>query len=95
MKIDQSRVKVYAITVLVWFLACVGVNAWLISIYLANPTDGDLYAHTWGYQLVVFSIFRLPIWFLGLLVVLAAEYVFFARHTETAVASSDERQPSR
>jgi hypothetical protein len=93
MKIDRSRIKVYTITVLTWILACVGVNAWLISSYLANPRDGDLYAHTWGYQFVVFSIFRLPIWFLGLLVVLAAEFAFFARHSKIAATRGDVRQP--
>ena len=80
-------------TGLAWLVACVGVNARLISTYLANPQDGDLYAHNWGYQFVVFTIFRLPVWLLGLLAVLAIEFAFFARHPKVAVAGSDERQP--
>ncbi len=92
MKIDRSRIKVYAITVLAWFVACAGANAWLISSYLANPKDSDLYAHTWGYQFVVFLIFQLPFWFLGLLAVLVVEFIFFARYSVALGSSSDERQ---
>ena len=93
MKIDRSRIKVYLITALAWFVTCAGVNAWLILSYLANPKDGDLYAQTWGFQLIAFSLFRLPIWLLGLLAVLAVEYAFFVRHSETAGTRSDEHQP--
>ncbi len=32
-----------------------------VSNYLAHPTDGDLYAHTWSFQAIVFLVFRLPI----------------------------------
>ena len=31
-----------------------------VSDYLAHPTDGDLYAHTWSFQAIVFLIFTLP-----------------------------------
>ena len=31
-----------------------------VSEYLAHPTDGDMYAHTWGFQFGVFTICTLP-----------------------------------
>ena len=30
------------------------------SAYLAHPTDGDLYAHDWSFQAVVFSLYAVP-----------------------------------
>jgi hypothetical protein len=51
----------------VWFY--VGTAA-----YLAAPTDGDLYAHHWRFQLMVFCLFKLPIVALLLGLVLAVEY---------------------
>jgi hypothetical protein len=27
--------------------------------YIAHPTDGDMYAHTWSFQTMVFCIFQL------------------------------------
>ncbi|HXT13423.1 MAG TPA: hypothetical protein VN873_17840 [Candidatus Angelobacter sp.] len=29
--------------------------------YLAHPTDGDLYAHHWSFQAVVFAFFKVPL----------------------------------
>jgi len=86
MRFDKSRIKVFTITIVMWLVACAGVNAWTISSYLANPQDGDLYAHTLGYQFVVFAIFRLPVWLLGLVVILAVEFALFSSHPNTAGA---------
>lgn len=44
--------------------AALGVAIWFyfrIEAYLAGPTDGDLYAQSWGFQLVVFGLIWLPL----------------------------------
>ena len=91
MKKELSKIKVYAITVLAWFVACAVVNLWLMASYIANPNDGDIYAHTWGYQLVVLVIFRLPGWLFGLLVILAGESALIARHCEPSGKRCNDR----
>jgi hypothetical protein len=30
------------------------------AAYLAKPTDGDLYAHTWSFQAMVFVVYLVP-----------------------------------
>jgi hypothetical protein len=30
------------------------------SAYLAHPTDGDLYAHDWSFQAIVFLMYAVP-----------------------------------
>lgn len=48
-------------TIALWALGCF-VYAWLsIKQYLADPCDSDMYAHTIGFQVVVFFLFRMPI----------------------------------
>ena len=49
-----------------------------VSEYLAHPTDDDLYAHTWGFQAIVFLVFTLPKILVGLLVLFGVEW-FIAR----------------
>jgi hypothetical protein len=48
------------------------------SEYLAHPPDGDLYAHTWSFQAIVFLIFTLPKIAVGVIALLGMEW-FIAR----------------
>ena len=62
------------------FLAIAAVGYWFMlrtEAYLAGPADGDLYAQTWGFQTMIFTIGYVP-WILlvvGILIILES-YVF-------------------
>ena len=43
--------------------------------YLAHPTAGDLYAHTWSFQAIVFSMFAAPIFVGGMAILLSLESI--------------------
>ena len=43
--------------------------------YLAHPTDGDLYAHTWSFQAIVFSMFAVPMFGGGMAILLGLESI--------------------
>lgn len=48
------QIAAAVLAVAIWF--CFRTEA-----YLANPLDGDLYAHSWGFQSLVFSLIWLPL----------------------------------
>jgi hypothetical protein len=56
------------------FLAIAAVGYWFMlrtKAYLAGPADGDLYAQTWGFQIMIFAIGYIP-WILlvvGILII--------------------------
>ena len=57
------------------FLAIAAVGYWFIKRteeYLAGPADGDVYAQTWGFQIMVFLIAYMPLILLvvGILIIL-------------------------
>lgn len=69
-------------------LVLLGSAIWFLvqsASYLRNPQDGDLYAHTWGFQFLVFVMFRLPLAFLLLGIVLAVEYAAIRAWTRMSV----------
>jgi hypothetical protein len=57
------------------FLAIAAVGYWFMQRteeYLAGPADGDVYAQTWGFQIMVFIIGYMPLILLvvGILIIL-------------------------
>jgi hypothetical protein len=49
--------KIYCLTIVLWLLGCfVYASLSINQFYLANPGDGDLYAHTTGFQGMVFFV---------------------------------------
>jgi hypothetical protein len=80
----MSKSALIIITVTVWLIVCLSFELHRISALLALPPSGDLYAHTWSFQLMMFAIFRLPLWLIGLLVVFAAEFALLTRRTSRA-----------
>jgi hypothetical protein len=70
-----SKSVVLVATVTVWLVACLWYELHRISAILALPADGDLYAHNWGFQLLVFAMFRFPMWLVGLLIIVVAEFL--------------------
>jgi hypothetical protein len=57
------------------------------AAYLVNPSDGDLYAHNWNFQVMVFAVFHLPVLVLLLGVVLGVEYRIVIWRTKRSVAT--------
>jgi len=67
-----------------WFWAlvqaCLGVAilGWKFyagtTEYLAHPSDGDLYAHTWSFQAIAFSFFAVPLFIVCMIVLLGVEW---------------------
>jgi hypothetical protein len=80
MKLSDPRQRrwFFAFTVLLWLLLCTGYDGFRIASLLRHP-GGDLYANTWSFQLMVFAVFRLPIWVFALLVVLLGELAISRR----------------
>jgi hypothetical protein len=55
--------KVKAVWLVLLFTLGVSVHAWFyISSVLALPDISDEYARSWQFQLIMFCIFRLPLW---------------------------------
>lgn len=76
--------KIYLSTVASWLAGCVGYSVWRLANYTPSPTDGDFYAHNWGYQLIVLTVFRLPIWIAVLLIVICIEMVILKRRKSSS-----------
>jgi hypothetical protein len=70
--------------------ACV-ILAWLLwrfyigtKAYLAHPDDGDLYAHNWSFQVLVFCIFRLFPALVGMVALFAFEWFILRNRRKTS-----------
>ena len=76
-----SKAVLVAVTVAVWLVICAAVELPRIPASATVATNGDLYAHTWPFQLLVFAMFRFPLWLIGLLLVVAAEIALLTRRS--------------
>jgi len=65
-----------------WLLGCFIYALLSINQYLANPGDGDLYAHTIWFQVMVFCFFRMPILTIILAVILSVEKTLMSRKAQ-------------
>jgi len=79
-----SKSALVALTIVVWLIACLAYELHRISAILALPPSGDLYAHSWGFQLGVFAVLRLPVWIVALLVVFVVEFALLTRRASRA-----------
>ncbi|MDT5156135.1 MAG: hypothetical protein QOH51_492 [Acidobacteriota bacterium] len=70
----MSKPVIILITIGAWLVGCAYTAYHYVTSILALP-DMDAYARNWGFQLLMFSIFRLPFWVVGLLVVVSMEIV--------------------
>ena len=66
-------------TIAVWLVTCAVVELPRISASATTARTGDLYAHNWPFQLMVFAVFRFPLWFVALLLFLIAEFALLTR----------------
>lgn len=71
----HNKGKVGRTLFVTWASAFVVIETARIWIYLRAPDDGDLFSHSWSYQIFVALIFRLPIWILGLAGILGIAYL--------------------
>lgn len=66
-------------TVALWSAGLVTHGAWFIVSALSGPPSPDLYANHLSFMLAVFLLFRVPLWLIGLLLILVAEFAVFGR----------------
>ena len=75
-------------TVLLWLLAsCVYAYYYVVTI-LALPEDYDAYARNWKFQLLMFSLFRLP-WLVLALAVLLGVIIVLPKRKTTGHVTTD------
>jgi len=70
----MSKRVIILITIVAWALGCAYTAYDYGASRLELPYE-DEYALHWGFQLLMFAIFRFPFWFVGLLAVVSAEVV--------------------
>ena len=73
----RSPQRIYAATVVAWGALVVFHAAWHIHSALSGPPDPDIYANEWTFQVVAFSLVKLPYWIMALVVILLAEFFLF------------------
>jgi hypothetical protein len=78
-RLNRKRFWSELAQVLVVLLALSGWYAHRTIDLLAAPPSGDLYAHTWGFQLMVFALMYLPATLVALTVLLLVEHVIQGR----------------
>jgi len=81
-------------SVAVWAICC-GFHYYLYTLaILQGPHDDDAYAYSWSFQALAFAIVRLPFWILGLLAIVAGEYLYHCRiNTTKGSEPSDTPNP--
>jgi len=62
-------------TVGVWIIACALYGYYYVVTTLALPEPYDAYARNWQFQLLMFSIFRIPLLVVALLLVIVVELI--------------------
>jgi hypothetical protein len=70
----MSKPVIILVTVGAWLVGCAFTAYHYVVTILALPHT-DAYARDWGFQLLMFGIFRFPFWFVGLLAVVSMEIV--------------------
>ena len=71
----MSKPVIILITVGAWAVGCAYTAYHSVTSILAPPCTTDAYACNWGFQLLMFGIFRFPFWVIGLLVIVSMEAV--------------------
>lgn len=85
---------------IITFSVC-AIWAVLVSVHFVTRTvallhdfhSGDLYAYSWTFQVVAFTLWPLPIWLLALCVILTIVY-FFLKQQSQAVDPDETSRPN-
>jgi hypothetical protein len=72
-----SRRALIIATVAAWLIACALYGYYYVVSILALPEPYDAYARNWQFQLMAFSIVRLPILVLALALIIYLELIAF------------------
>ena len=56
----MTKPKLISLVVLIWLIASTGYAYYYVVTILALPEEYDAYARNWQFQLLMFSLFRLP-----------------------------------
>ena len=71
----MSKPVIVLITIGAWLIGCAYTAYHYVTSILAMPDINPGYESDRGFQLLMFSIFRLPFWIVGLLVIVSMEVV--------------------
>jgi len=71
--------RIYTATALLWAVGLVAHGTWFTWSALSGPPSPDLYANHLSFVLVAFLLIRVPLWLIGLLLILIAEFAMFGR----------------
>jgi hypothetical protein len=75
----MSKAKLILFTVIVWLLTSSLYAYYYVVTILALPEEYDAYARNWRFQLLAFSVFRLPWLVLGLILLIAMQFALPSR----------------
>ena len=64
-------------TIGAWFIACLLYGYYYVVSILESPEPYDAYARHWDFQLLMFSIFRLPLLVVALPLIIALEIIAY------------------
>jgi len=75
------RLEIILWTILLWLIATCAYAYYYVATILALHEEYDAYARNWKFQLLMFSLFRLPWLFLALVVLVGMVIVLPMRKT--------------
>jgi uncharacterized membrane protein YgaE (UPF0421/DUF939 family) len=81
MKLGRPQ-RFYLQTVALWAVIVVVHACWHIAGVLSGTPDPEVYANTVGFQVIAYTLTRLPYFVIGLAIVLLVEFVLFNRKGE-------------
>lgn len=76
-KASVNRFATVSLTVVAWLIVSILYAFLYVVSILTSPVGGDAYAMTWQFQLLMFSIFRLPWLVMALPIIIILEFVAF------------------
>jgi len=67
---------IYTASIILWIALLIAHYIFRTHSILSGPREGDLYAHSWGFQTIVFLTFIFPFWLAALcaMIILEARY---------------------
>ena len=71
----MTKGKLIVSTVAAWLIACALYGNYYVVSILASPEPYDVYARNWDFQLLMFSLSRLPLLVLALAPIILLELV--------------------
>lgn len=70
---------IYTATTVLWLIGMLAHCVWRTHAALSGPPSLDLYANHVSFQIVMFIVFWVPVWLIGLFMILVGEFTIFGR----------------